>query len=333
MASITRFYALILSTVLLLSGVPGFFPSIPSFQALVTFFALTPLHSVVHTAMGLLGLLITTLASDESVRIYTIGIALLYGILAAVGIAGVSFGPMLYFNSADNWLHGSIFVLSLGVFLAGITEHRLHQSRARIAADLPASHWALPSGPVQPAQVNRASGSSAPRPSLSQDAASASGQNPWSSRPTFTQQSQPEPQQTWAADPWAPSQQPIIPPPVAPQVPPGELGQPRDPWTREQRRRSTPQPLPRPVSAPFPDQQPGGPWPQNQRYAPQQDPWQQEQWPGHQSAPTPPQQHAPAPNPWSIDPQPAPNPWQQDAPMGDQWPLDEWPSLHDPRRS
>lgn len=64
MASITRFYALVLSTVLLLSGVPGFFPNIVAFQPLITFFALTLAHAVVHSAVGLLGLLITALASD-----------------------------------------------------------------------------------------------------------------------------------------------------------------------------------------------------------------------------------------------------------------------------
>ena len=145
MASITRFYALILSTVLLLSGVPGFFPDIPSFHVLVSFFELTLVHSVVHVAVGLLGLMITALASDQSVRIYTIGIALLYGALMAVGLVGVNFAPLLVFNSADNWLHGSIFVLSLGVFLAGVAEDRLGQRKAYLAEGLPQAQWAAPS--------------------------------------------------------------------------------------------------------------------------------------------------------------------------------------------
>jgi hypothetical protein len=106
MASITRFYALILSTVLLLSGIPGFFPTVGSFQVLVSFFELTLVHSVVHVAVGLLGLMITALASDQSVRVYTIGISLLYGALMVVGLIGVNFAPVLVFNSADNWLHG-----------------------------------------------------------------------------------------------------------------------------------------------------------------------------------------------------------------------------------
>src|SRR5512146_1452877 len=143
MASVTRFYALILSTILLLSGVPGFFPNILAFQPLITFFALTLVHAVVHAAVGLLGLLITALASDESVRVYTGGISLLYGVLAGVGIVGISFAPVLYFNSADNWLHAAIFVLSFGVFLAGITEERLHRDRARIIESLPTGEWGL----------------------------------------------------------------------------------------------------------------------------------------------------------------------------------------------
>ncbi|HEU4782339.1 MAG TPA: DUF4383 domain-containing protein, partial [Ktedonobacterales bacterium] len=145
MASITRFYALILSTVLLLSGIPGFFPTVGSFQVLVSFFELTLVHSVVHFAVGLLGLMITALASDQSVRVYTIGIALLYGALMVVGLIGANFAPILVFNSADNWLHGSIFVLSLGVFLAGIAEERFGQRKAYLEEGLPQAQWAKPS--------------------------------------------------------------------------------------------------------------------------------------------------------------------------------------------
>ena len=182
MASITRFYALVLSTVLLLSGVPGFFPNIVSFQPLITFFALTLVHAVVHSAVGLLGLLITALASDDSVRVYTVGIALLYGILAAVGVAGVNFAPVLYFNAADNVLHGAIFALSLGIALAGVAEERSRRRRERFIDGLPDSHWAVPSAP---GQITGAPVSRAAMMGGSMEGAMADGgQMPWQNQPS-----------------------------------------------------------------------------------------------------------------------------------------------------
>lgn len=256
MASITRFYALVLSTVLLLSGVPGFFPTVGQFQAMVAFFALTLVHAVVHAAVGLLGLMITALASDEAVRIYTLGIALLYGILAVVGLAGFDFSPVLYFNSADNWLHGSIFALSLGVVLVGIAEDRMRRRTARIADSLPAAHWKVPSAPA----YNTASASSRPiTPTPAYGTMAGSDQASW-------------------YNPSLNDQQPS--------------SQPRDPWTREQRR-SIAQ---RPASTPSEGQHPESPW---SPYPSLQSPWPQSQPPRSQPR--------------------------------EQWPLDEWPSLRDSR--
>ena len=223
MASITRFYALVLSTVLLLSGVPGFFPNIVSFQPLITFFALTLVHAVVHAAVGLLGLLITALASDDSVRIYTVGIALLYGILAAVGVAGVNFAPVLYFNAADNVLHGAIFALSLGIALAGVAEERSRRRKERFMNGLPDPHWAVPSGP---GQISGAPMSRAAMMGSVGGAMADGGQMSWQNQPAREQM----PQNVWSQNPWPQYQQ-------APSQPSGQpTNQPRDPWTREQRR-------------------------------------------------------------------------------------------------
>ena len=239
MASITRFYALVLSTVLLLSGVPGFFPNIVSFQPLITFFALTLVHAVVHSAVGLLGLLITALASDDSVRIYTVGIALLYGILAAVGVAGVNFAPVLYFNAADNVLHGAIFALSLGIALAGVAEERSRQRKERFINGLPDAHWAVPSGP---GQITGAPMSRAAMMGSLEGAMADGGQMPWQNQPAREQM----PQNVWTQNPWPQYQQ-------APSQPSGQpTDQPRDPWTREQRR-SVDQ---RPTNAPSQGQYP-----------------------------------------------------------------------------
>lgn len=301
MASITRFYALVLSTVLLLSGVPGFFPNIVSFQPLITFFALTLVHAVVHAAVGLLGLLITALASDDAVRIYTGGIALLYGILAAVGLAGVNFAPVLYFNTADNILHGAIFALSLGIFLAAISEERSRQRRERFISNLPDSHWAVPSAP------GRLTGVPASRGAVmgpEQGMMTSASQQPWNNQPSRD----PQPQNTWSQDPWQQYQQPTSQPSSQPAI------QPRDPWTREHRR--------------SPDQYPANS-PSQGQYPPAQNPWSQSPWP--QSQPPQGPSGPPSQSPWPPDSRPRDARSQPES--REQWPLDEWPSLHDSRPS
>jgi hypothetical protein len=298
-ASITRFYALVLSTVLLLSGVPGFFPNIVSFQPLITFFALTLVHSVVHAAVGLLGLLITALASDDSVRIYTVGIALLYGILAAVGIAGVNFAPVLYFNAADNVLHGAIFALSLGIALAGVAEERSRRRKERFMDGLPDSHWAVPSGP---GQISGAPMSRAAMMGSVGGAMADGGQMSWQNQPAREQM----PQNVWSQNPWPQYQQAPSQPASQPSGQPS--AQPRDPWTREQRR-----PVDQyPTGAPSQTPQPQAP----------QSPWSQ--------APQPPSQQPPS-QPWQGPS--SRSPWPPNSQPREQWPLDEWPSLNNPRSS
>lgn len=287
MASITRFYALILSTVLLLSGVPGFFPNIVAFQPLVTFFALTLVHAAVHAGVGVLGLLITALASDESVRIYTLGLALLYGVLAAVGIAGIDLSPFLTFNAADTWLHSAIFVLSLGIFLAGITEERLRQRKLRILGGMP-SAAATTSPPMSDwrldAPISRPSGRPVSHP-VSHPGMMPSQPGRWSeansetySRPPW--QPAPVDERTgsnlWVQGPWPDSQQAPAPP--------------RDPWTREQRHSPAQPPSQPPVQSPV------QPWPQ---YPPQQSPWPPAAPPSSQPSPN----FRPSENPWAWEPQ------------------------------
>lgn len=365
MASITRFYALLLSTVLLLSGVPGFFPNISSFQPLITFFALTVVHSVVHAGVGVLGLLITALASDESVRIYTIGIALLYGVLALAGIMGLNVAPVLYFNTPDNWLHGSIFVLSLGVFGAGLAETRVRQREARIlgglprlaggATPLPGHRTGAPASQpraTMPAQLNAANAGpyDAPGAYNAYNAYDAYDATPWRSQPG----EQPAPN-VWMRTPtpqysqyphdpqYSPQQNPQQTPsqPYSPRSRPGSgpAGQPpvqpRDPWTREQRHAPA-QPEPwQPGSQPsqWPTQ-----WPDEQlsQQRPSQGPPPQSPWPqSHPSQVSRPSQrsqpHQPPRNPWAWEPQ-LPDEPPQAPQQQDQWPMDEWPSLNDSRQ-
>jgi Domain of unknown function (DUF4383) len=364
-ASVTRFYALLLSTILLLSGVPGIFPNIVSFQPLVTFFALTMVHGVVHVAVGILGLLITALASDESVRIYTLGIALLYGILAAVGLLGLNFGLVLYFNAADNWLHGSIFILSFGVFIVGIAEERLSRRKRGIIDSLPTGEWGAAPASFQ-GRLPLASRSRLSSPTA--DGLSDGGRDVWSNpalserpqlpiqlpqSPQPTQRSlpsqplQPSQQSAWAYDP--PSRYPAPQLPHYPQRPeysdfpdyPDVPGATDYPSFQENQPPQQPMQTRYPVSpqTPAPDPQ----W-QNQRPAsPLRDPWTREQR-RSPYAPSTDDVGRPSPSqpslgqagqgsaPWS--------PWPQDSqPRGnsagsqprEQWPMDEWPSIDDSR--
>ena len=308
MASITRFYALVLSTVLLLSGVPGFFPNIVSFQPLITFFALTLVHAVVHAAVGLLGLLITALASDDSVRIYTVGIALLYGILAAVGVAGVNFAPVLYFNAADNVLHGAIFALSLGIALAGVAEERSRQRKERFINGLPDAHWAVPSGP---GQITGAPMSRAAMMGSTEGAMADGGQMPWQNQSWQNRPAREQlPQNVWTQNPWPQYQQAPVSRQASQQVNLAIRGHANsaDQWINVPQalhhRDNIPQTLHHRdnihrrrsvvTGSKAPSQQP----------------------------PSQPWQGPPSRSPWPPDSQPR-----------EQWPLDEWPSLNDPRSS
>lgn len=319
MASITRFYALVLSTVLLLTGIPGVFPSILSFGPIVTFFALTLVHAVAHVAVGALGLLMAALASDDSVRTYTLGIALLFGVLAGVGIAGLNLAPVLYFNQADNWLHASIFALSLGVFMLGITEDRIRERKQRIIETLPASSKAATTASP------RTNGAPVLESRMEQHMSAPGGDGmlvgdvvPWYKPSLPVSQphqpppplpmsqplpSQPEPR---LQDPWGYGPQPQFRPPASqpavsqPPTSQPAASQPRDPWTREQRR------------MPY-----------------QQSPRLQGTSSQEQSQSQPQSQPSPAPSPWDPWPrEPEPQDAQSGSRQGDQWPLNEWP-LHD----
>lgn len=339
MASITRFYALILSTVLLISGVPGFFPTIGQFKVIVAIFALTLVHATVHAAVGVLGLLITALASDVSVRVYTSGIAVLYGILAAVGLMGINFPPLLYFNAADNGLHSAIFILSLGVLAVGLAEERLFRRRERILDGLPV---VTANGLPMPAPRSGTSGpilrSDRPSVSLRPNRFAETEQSPWRSQ--APSQNNPA-SDVWAQTPWPPQgQRPSQRPSQGPSQRPSQgLSQPRDPWTREQRQGPA-QPAPQPPQQ-YPPMQ--SQWPQDDPYRgptqgpPPQSPWPQSQNSQNSQNSRPSRNSQPSQNPRAWGEQDRRDGWDgwdrepPDAPRPDQWPLEEWPSLRDPR--
>lgn len=241
MASITRFYALILSTVLLISGVPGFFPSIPVLQPMIAIFALTQIHSMVHIAVGLLGLLLAALGSDRAIRFYTFVTAILYGALAAAGFLHISFAPWITFNGADNMLHVAIFALSLGIFLVALAEARFRQRKARILAGLPVVSVG---GTLAPAPRKGTSGPSiSSGPMSRQNKPVEEAALPWynPATPASATPTQDQAPGVWSQNPWSrfPQEgqsQPIARPSAQPGgysgMPPS--GQPYDDWRSAQ---------------------------------------------------------------------------------------------------
>ncbi|HEU4782467.1 MAG TPA: hypothetical protein VFS83_03920, partial [Ktedonobacterales bacterium] len=260
---------------------------------------------------------------------YTIGIALLYGALMVVGLIGVNFTPIIVFNSADNWLHGSIFVLSLGVFLAGIAEERFGQRKAYLEEGLPQAQWSKPSdfaritaAPPQAQAILRANLDAAP-----------SAQGPWYNQSHQSQYDQPTPTpwgpgswQQWQQYDQPPSQASYQQPPNSPfsqpfnQAPDPSQDPSADPWGRVERHAPYHQPS-RPLGSPSREQQ-SNPWSQNPS---QPAPRPPSEWP--QSQPQPQSQPPQGPSPWSPWPQDSqPQDGQRSSQPREQWPLDEWDS-------
>jgi hypothetical protein len=136
MNSIARIYASILGGVLLVIGVLGWIPALTPGGLFLGLFALSPVHNLVHLLTGLVGLSAGLLLPDRSVRLYTLTMTILYGIVALVGYVQASALEVLALNVPDTLLHTAIFVLSLLVVLAALSEQGLLDRQAELAASL-----------------------------------------------------------------------------------------------------------------------------------------------------------------------------------------------------
>ena len=109
-----RTFTIILSILLIILGIMGFFPDFKTGGNLFGLFATNLELNVFHLVTGILGLL-CGLSSSLNSKVYVIVVGILYGLLAILGLAH-SDGLLLSMfanNIANNWLHGGVSVLSL----------------------------------------------------------------------------------------------------------------------------------------------------------------------------------------------------------------------------
>lgn len=122
MNNIAKTYANILGAVLTLVGILGFVgaltPTTSSAPhgALLSIFAVDPIHNIIHLASGIVGLLAANLANGAYARLYAGVFGAVYAIVTIVGfIQGSTVLGLISVNAADNFLHAAIAIVSLAV--------------------------------------------------------------------------------------------------------------------------------------------------------------------------------------------------------------------------
>ena len=117
---LTRYFALAVGIIYLLVGLLGFIPGLLSdrdapadlavdtlYGRLIGLFPVNVLHSIVHLAIGVLGIL--AYRSFDASRTFARGLAIFYGLLAVMGLIepaniNLTFG-LIPLHSHDIWLH------------------------------------------------------------------------------------------------------------------------------------------------------------------------------------------------------------------------------------
>lgn len=124
-APLVQIAAMVIGAVFLLVGVAGFIPGITtdfdrlswaghhSGALLLGIFAVSVLHNLVHTAFGVLGVVLARAAGTA--RAYLIWGGVVYAVLWIYGLAVDHHGPLNFVpvNTADNWLHLGLAVVML----------------------------------------------------------------------------------------------------------------------------------------------------------------------------------------------------------------------------
>ena len=113
----TRWFALVIGIVYLAVGIAGFFPALGDdrtspdlvvdahYRDLFGLFPINVLHNIVHLVIGVLGIL--AYRTWTAARAYSRGLAILYGILAIMGLipALETTFDLIPLFSHDVWLH------------------------------------------------------------------------------------------------------------------------------------------------------------------------------------------------------------------------------------
>ncbi len=124
-SNLAKMYANVLGAVLTLVGILGFVSPLTPMTAsaphgaLLSIFAIDPLHNVIHLASGIIGLAAANTAGGAYARLYAGVFGAVYALVTIVGfIQGNTVLGLISVNLADNLLHAAIAIASLAVFFA-----------------------------------------------------------------------------------------------------------------------------------------------------------------------------------------------------------------------
>ena len=140
----TRRFALVVGIIYLIIGIAGFIPGLVQGQdypdlavdagsgALLGLFPVNVVHHLVHLLVGVLG--IAAYRSFDTARLYSRGLAIVYGVLAVMGLISAAnlhtmFGLTPLF-SHDVWLHAGTAIIAAYFGWGPVDEREVAGSRA-----------------------------------------------------------------------------------------------------------------------------------------------------------------------------------------------------------
>ncbi len=109
-----KIFAILFGIIMIVVGILGFLPDFTHDGKLLDLFEVNTWHNVIHLASGFIALL-CGLSKTIYCKIFFILFGLIYGFVAVWGFVqgpGMLFN-MIAINTADNWLHTGIAILSL----------------------------------------------------------------------------------------------------------------------------------------------------------------------------------------------------------------------------
>lgn len=114
MNSMVKTVTWILGIVLVVVGILGFFNN-----PVLGYFQVDTVHSWIHIISGVVGIL-AAMSGESYSRLYLIIFGIIYGIVTIIGfVNGGNILGIFTVNSADNYLHAVIALISLGVGFGG----------------------------------------------------------------------------------------------------------------------------------------------------------------------------------------------------------------------
>lgn len=106
-----RIFAILFGIAFIFSGVAGFLPIFTHDNLLLGFFEVNSIHNFVHIASGVIAIMAAT--SYSATRWYFIIFGLVYAFVAVMGFLANGDLMLMHVNTADNFLHLGIAIVSL----------------------------------------------------------------------------------------------------------------------------------------------------------------------------------------------------------------------------